>query len=234
MDSIEIIAIVSVLTAAGFWAFTQWNIIHTKNVLKTFQQEARANADQKIDSAFVRIESLITEKITAIPKVPELPDISGLETRLMTELQTLSSELPDPDELQTSIMEAVNGQLTQLLPAITAGMRTELAYIKREETKDLGRQLKGFGVDIDQLGQAAQGEIMAQATEGATPVQIAALKFLNREISPAYAEENPGTAAFLDLAKLQALQLMQDGGLGLGVTKNTGKPIQSGRNSPFG
>ena len=221
MDSIEIIAIVSVLTAAGFWVFTQWNIIHTKNVLKTFQQEARANADQKIDSAFVRIESLITEKITAIPKVPELPDISGLETRLMT-------------ELQTSIMEAVNGQLTQLLPAITAGMRTELAYIKREETKDLGRQLKGFGVDIDQLGQAAQGEIMAQATEGATPVQIAALKFLNREISPAYAEENPGTAAFLDLAKLQALQLMQDGGLGLGVTKNTGKPIQSGRNSPFG
>ena len=133
-------------------------------------------------------------------------------------------------------MSDINVQLSQLLPAITAGIKTEMANIKREETRALGRQLKDFGVDIDELGATARDELISQASGGATPVELAALKFLNRELSPAYAEENPGTAAFLELSKVAVLQFIQENG-GMrprGNNPNTGKNISTGKKSPFG
>ena len=226
MDPLELIAIVSVLTAAGFWIFTQWNIIRTKNTLLKFQKEARTNASELITEQFEKVDerisvikgtiSTISSKIDMI-KIPAMPDLDLLNRDIKLELETLRSEIPDLEEIETSIMEAVNGQLTQLGPVLTSELSTALAaHLKsyeREKTRQLGQQLAKFGIVIDEAGEAMQGDIIAQAQQGVSPLQIAVMNFLGQKVSPAYAEENPGTAMFFNLAKVQAVQFMQDQGL---------------------
>ena len=213
MDPLEIIAIVSVATAALFWIVTQWNIVHTKNVLKKFQAEARNDATAKIDAAFVKIETLISEKISAV----KIPDLAGIEASIKSELETLRSEIPDLDGIHESIMEAVNGQLTQLGPALTeqivGTVGQQLKTWEAQKTRQLGQQLSKYGIAIEETGEAIQGEILAKSQEGLSPVHIAALEFLGKKVSPAYAEENPAAAMFLDLAKVQAVKMLQEQGL---------------------
>ena len=238
MDPLEIIAIVSVATAALFWIVTQWNIVHTKNVLKRFQVEARTSADQKIEAAFLKIEALISGQISAI----KIPDLDLLNRDIKLELETLRSEIPDLEEIETSIMEAVNGQLTQLGPVLTSELSTAMAAqlksYEREKTRQLGQQLSKFGIAIDEAGEAMQGDIISQAQQGVSPLQIAVMNFLGQKVSPAYAEENPGTAMFFNLAKVQAVQFMQDQGLapaGIGNKAINSKAlVRSDKTSPFG
>lgn len=240
MDPLEIIAIVSVATAALFWIVTQWNIVHTKNVLKAFQVEARTSADQKIDAAFLKIEALMTGQIAAI-KLPTMPDLDLLNRDIKLELETLRSEIPDLEEIEVSIMTAVNGQLTQLGPALTTelagAMAAQLKSYDREKTRQLGQQLSKFGIAIEETGEAIKGDLIAQSQEGVSPVQIALMNFLGQKVSPAYAEENPGAAMFFNLAKVQAVQFMQSQGLtpaGDNKALTSKAHIQSGKSGLYG
>jgi len=248
MDPLEIIAIVSVLTAAGFWIFTQWNIIRTKNTLLKFQKEARSNASELITEQFEKVDerisvikgtiSMISSKIDMI----KIPNLEGLQESMQKELSEIRECLPDVTEIEESVMEAVNGQLTQLGPVLTAELTTAMAAqlksYEREKTRQLGQQLAKFGIAIDEAGEAMQGDIIAQAQQGVSPLQIAVMNFLGQKVSPAYAEENPGTAMFFNLAKVQAVQFMQDQGLapaGIGNKAINSKAlVRSDKTSPFG
>lgn len=211
--------------------------------MKKFQGEARNDATEKIDSAFVKIELMISQKIEAI-RIPdlsileknllskleimrsEIPDLTALEANIKSLIEDLSAEIPDLDSVHDSVMEAVNGQLTQLGPALTeqisATVGQQLKTWESQKTRQLGQQLAKYGIAIEETGEAIQSDILSKAQDGMSPVHIAALDFLGKKVSPAYAAENPAAAMFLDLAKVQAVKMLQDQGLDLpgGVSKS--------------
>lgn len=234
MDSTTLIGIMGVAIAAAFWIVTQWNIVRTKRILLAFQKEARDRADLLISDQFKKMEILIDQKISRIPS----PDLTSFKADLMSSLPEMDSE-----QLLSDIGLMVNQQLNALIPSMGAQVREDLklemrAFQDRENTR-IKKELTKYGIAINETGEAIEGEIMAQAQEGLSPVQIQALNFLKTNPSQTFIEENPGAAMFLQLAKMSAMQFLQGNGNSIpgifsGQGKNTQERNKGARSGIFG
>lgn len=193
----------------------------SKEALVTFLNSSEADPyySKIAAKASQEMSPVIDQKIASI-KMPEIPKPNYAEIRLlvreeisripMPEIPELP-EAPDFQALQSSIILSMNEQLNAMMPAIVETVQTalkeEIRAVKAAETRKLGQELKEYGLGIDEMGGALREEMMSKASEGMSPAQIAAVKFLQQKPSAAWIEENPGSAAFLEFAKMMAIQM---------------------------
>ena len=225
MDSTTVIAMIGLVLAAGFWIITQLNVLGVGKKIHKFQEEAREHADQLIAEKFKEVDakiSLITQQIPKMDyqKIQEMmPDIPEFP------------EMPDLEALRGAILSDLNAQLNAAIPIISKevqeAVKNEYRTIKGKETMALGKALEPYGVGISEAGETIRAEITAAAQEGMDPMQLAAMQLMQRKPSPAWIDENPGAAMFLDLTKMFAAQYISGGGNG---TNQVGFP-QTGKNS---
>jgi hypothetical protein len=136
----------------------------------------------------------------------------------------LGSQILQLKEIQNATLESVNAQLNALVEVMREQMLTTLdAKLKSweaQKTRQLGKALEPYGVLIDESGNQIQAEITERAQEGLSPLQAAALEFINQKTSPQFAESNPGAAMFFKAAKVQAAKMFQEES-----AARTGKPL---------
>jgi hypothetical protein len=245
MDSTTVAAVIGMVIAAGFWIFTQWNVINVGKKIKAFQQEARLHADTLIVDNFKEMERLLDSKISnvtsQIPKLDysqiekQIPKPNYAEIRLLVREEISKIDLPeippmpDMEALRSSILSDINQQLNAMMPAIMETVQTSLKNeykaLVAGENRKLAGELKKYGVEIEELGGTMRNEIISQATEGMSPTEMAALKFLAYKPRTEWLEENPGAATFLEFSKMMAVQYVQQ------AQGNGGNIVQSGKQS---
>lgn len=170
---------------------------------------------EEIQSIKEDLSAEISEQIRNEISMIKIPTANELSANMSSEIQkNLSSLSLEFKEIQSSTLESVNSQLNALVEVMREQMLTTLdAKLKSweaQKTRQLGKALEPYGVLIDESGNQIQAELAEQATEGLSPLQIAALEFINQRTSPQFAADNPGAAMFFKAAKVQAAKMFQD------------------------
>ena len=182
-------------------------------------EQAAAKIKPMISAEISEIKTDLTEEMTDLIQTElskiKIPTANELSANMTAEIQkNLSLQSQEILNIQQSTIEAVNAQLNALVEVMRDQMITTLdAKLKSweaQKTRQLGKALEPYGVLIDESGNKIQAEFADQAAEGLSPLQVAALDFINQRTSPQFAEDNPGAAIFFKAAKLQAAKMFQD------------------------
>lgn len=190
VDSMELIAAISVITAAAFWIVTQWNVIRTKNILVKRAEKSWTDVRTELDTRFIQLETLIETKIKSIP-IPDL-DLEPIKADLRTSLDGLRNDL-------AATFDQMKGDIT------TSVVKT-YASQKSAATRQLQKELKTLTPGIEAL----EGEVMAQLQDQIDPTAMIMQQIMTQDVTEEFAETHPIETLMLRAGKAEFLKRAKD------------------------
>lgn len=192
------------------------------------------------------------DQIASRAKLAVIPEISGMENRIMTALDSKiktirgdihaemdSFETPEIPEIPT--LEQIRAEFSTVVASQTTDLKAEiLESIKMSEqgmqsalNRQVSGQLKSLGIDaaVSDLGEAIQNEAIASGT--AKDMILA--KVMGVQISPKFAKDNPVAALLIETGRAALLQQVQQmmPGANQNISSNQSNTTAI-KTSPFG
>jgi len=154
-----------------------------------------------------RIQTSISEVTVVMKSQPNLND--GLSSYQ----ESLKGMVED---LQNQTLQALNTQLNAAVETIrveiVASIDAKLKSFEAVKQKQLNKALKQFGLQVNEMGEAVQGEILSDADEtGMSPYHVAALNILSQTPSEEFMANNPTAAMLWKTAQVQGIKALQTG-----------------------
>ena len=210
----------------------------SKAALVTWMQstEATPYMDMIADRAMLRMEPVLNQlkqdfrstvapiqtSISAVTDATKsLPNMNGELSQFRKTQDEMISDVQENiraniEDLQNQTLQALNTQLNAAVETIrteiVASIDGKLKSFEAVKQKQLNKALKQFGLQVGEMGEAVQGELMADADEnGMSPYHVAALNILSQTPSEEWMINNPTAAMLWKTAQVQGIKALQSG-----------------------
>ena len=172
--------------------------------------------------AFHTKVDLIQTSISAVTDATKsLPNMNGELSQFRKTQDGMISDVQENiraniEDLQNQTLTALNTQLNAAVETIrteiVASIDGKLKSFEAVKQKQLNKALKQFGLQVNEMGEAVQGEILSDADEtGMSPYHVAALNILSQTPSEEFMANNPTAAMLWKTAQVQGIKALQTG-----------------------